>query len=265
MKSIRAIIPVGALALELIGMDSANAFSLPPVDVISRNKNANNNNAFQLDSTTTSSDADIQSDAMFIEPLQNNAPPSTNPNGKSPDELIAIAKRFLVTSKGLGGDPDMLAPSFRFEGPVVGPLPKDDFVKAIGSVDFGTAFPNWTPQFYGFYVDPLEEGGNRVWYTAKGYGKNEGPLLPFAPEATGETVVNPPQACSLTIDHETGLITKYTIGYVTDRTVGNTGGLGGLYGILYAIGKPFPFPEAQPWKMSWQYAFFQKLGSLLSP
>ena len=25
---------------------------------------------------------------------------------------------------------------------------------------------------------------------------------------------------------------------------------GGLYGILYAIGKPLPFPEARPWKMS---------------
>jgi len=42
---------------------------------------------------------------------------------------------------------------------------------------------------------------------------------------------------SLTIDHDTGLITKYTIGYVTDRNVGNTGGLGGLYGIVFALGK----------------------------
>lgn len=195
---------------------------------------------------------------MFI------APPTGVANGKSPDELITIAKRFLLTSKGLGGDPDMLAESFQFEGPVVGPLSKDAFVNAIGSVDFDTAFPNWTPQFYGFHVDPVEEGGNRVWYTARGYGKNEGPLLPFAPEATGVTVTNPPQACSLTIDHESGLITKYTIGYVTDRTVGNTGGLGGLYGILYALGKPLPFPEANPWKQSWQYSFFQKLGSLIN-
>jgi hypothetical protein len=216
--------------------------------------------------STIASDVDVtsdpmpdpMSDPMFIEPLTE-APP----NGKSPEELIAIAKKFLVTSKGLGGDPNMLAKNFKFEGPVVGPLSKDAFIKAIGSVDFETAFPTWTPQFYGFFVDPLEKG-NRVWYTARGYGANDGPLLPFAPQPTGIVVTNPPQACSLTIDHETGLITRYTIGYVTDRTVGNTGGLGGLYGILYAIGKPFPFPEAQPWKKSLRYSIFQTIGEAIN-
>ncbi|KAL7532037.1 hypothetical protein ACHAWF_003993 [Thalassiosira exigua] len=197
---------------------------------------------------------------MFIEPL---TAATTKVGRRPPEELIYIAKKFLKTSNGLGGDPDMLHPKFRFEGPVVGPLSKDAFVKAIGSVDFAEAFPNWTPQFYGFHVDPLEEGQDRVWYTARGYGANEGPLPPFAPVATGTRVVNPPQVCSLTIDHETGLVTRYTIGYVVDRSVGNTGGLGGLYGILYALGRPLPFPEAQPWKKSWQYDLFQKLGSLL--
>ena len=131
-------------------------------------------------------------------------------------------------------------------------MSKDAFVKVIAQVDFSTAFPNWKPEFYGFFVDPLEDKGNRVWYTARGRGVQEGPLLPFAPEGSGKEVVNPPQACSLTIDHQSGLITKYTIGYVTDRSIGNTGGLGGLYGILFAIGTPLPFPEANPWKPSWQ-------------
>jgi hypothetical protein len=157
----------------------------------------------------------------------------------------------------------MLSDDFRFEGPVVGPLTKEAFVKAIGQVDFTAAFPNWTPAFYGFFVDPLEDEANRVWYTARGRGVNTGPLMPFAPEGTNIEVNNPPQVCSLTIDHRTGLITRYTIGYVVDRNAGNTGGLGGLYGILYAIGKPLPFPEAQPWKKSWQYALFQKIGALL--
>ena len=258
MKFYCGAVPI-ASALALIFTDTSDAFFSLHSASARHNKVRR---AVRLSATiTSSSDADVLADPMFIEPLS--APPAHVPNGKSPDELINIAKRFLFTSKGLGGDPDMLAESFQFEGPVVGPLPKAEFVKAIGSVDFDTAFPNWTPQFYGFFVDPLEEGGNRVWYTAKGFGMNEGPLLPFAPEATGKMVINPPQACSLTIDHETGLITKYTIGYVTERSIGNTGGLGGLYGILYAIGKGFPFPEAQPWKMSWRYALFQKLGSLL--
>lgn len=48
-----------------------------------------------------------------------------------------------------------------------------------------------------------------------------------------------------------------------DRDVGNTGGLGGLYGVLYAIGKPLPFPEANPWSMSKRYMLFNKVGAFL--
>ncbi|KAL3823488.1 hypothetical protein ACHAXA_010248 [Cyclostephanos tholiformis] len=205
----------------------------------------------------TLSSHEVLDNPMFI------PPPPAEEGRHTPDELIAIAKRFLVDSNGLGGDPSLLAENFTFEGPVVGPLTKDAFVKAIGSVDFPRAFPNWIPQFYGFHVDPLEPMANRVWYTARGRGINEGPLPPFAPEGSGREVVNPPQVCSITIDHDTGLITRYTIGYVVDRSVGNTGGLGGLYGILYAIGTPLPFPEARPWKKSWQYGVFQKIGALL--
>ena len=178
-----------------------------------------------------------------------------------PDELIFLAKRFLHSRGGFGADPDLLAEDFAFVGPVVGPLSKDAFVNAIGSVDIETGFPDFKGEFYGFHVDPFD--GNRVWYTARGRGTNTGPLLPFAPAATGKSLVNPPQACSLTFNEE-GLVTKYTIGYVMDRQVGNTGGLGGLYGVLYAIGKPLPFPEAQPWRMSKRYRAFQGFGNLVS-
>ena len=112
----------------------------------------------------------------------------------------------------------------------------------------------------GFNVDPLEP--NRVWYIARGRGTNTGPFLGGMP-ATGKAFVNPPQACSLTFDAD-GLVTKYTIGYVIDRTVGNTGGLGGIYGILYAIGRPLPFPEANPWRKSLPYWAFQEAGGLLA-
>ena len=44
--------------------------------------------------------------------------------------------------------------------------------------------------------------------------------------------------------------------------LGNTGGLGGIFGIFYAVGSPLPFPEANPWKKSKRYAFFQWLGQL---
>lgn len=32
------------------------------------------------------------------------------------------------------------------------------------------------------------------------------------------------------------------MGYVMDRRVGDTDGLGGAFGLLHAIGVPFPFP-----------------------
>jgi len=206
-------------------------------------------------------DEEILSLPMFIDEAERLS--SRPPTALAPEEMILIAKRFLASSGGLGGNPALLSPSFTFEGPVVGPLGKDEFVKAIGSVDFAAAFPDFQSEFYGFHVDPFE--GDRVWYTARGRGKNTGPLVPFVPEESGtsRTVVNPPQVCSITVDHSTGLISKYTIGYVVDRTVGNTGGLGGLYGILYALGRPLPFPEANPWRKSLQYDLFQKVGGLL--
>ena len=47
-----------------------------------------------------------------------------------------------------------------------------------------------------------------------------------------------------------------------DRELGNTGGLGGIFGMLYAIGKSLPFPEAQPWKKSLKYKAFSFFGNL---
>ena len=158
-------------------------------------------------------------------------------------ELIKLAKRFLLSNNGFGADPSLLSPSFKFVAPVVGPLSKSSFLSAINSVDVAAGFPDFKPEFYGFHVDPLQP--DRVWYVAKGSGTNTGPLPPFASSPTGKRVVNPPQMCSLTFEEKTGLVTKYTIGYVVDREVGNTGGLGGLYGLLWAIGRGLPFPEAQ--------------------
>ena len=180
----------------------------------------------------------------------------------SSEDFINIAKRFLVKSKGIGGDAELLSDSFVFEAPVVGPFGKQQFVDAIGNVDFDLGFPDWKGEFYNFQVDVFEP--NKVWYMAKGEGTNTGPFPTKDLPATYKKVINPPQICSLTIDPNTGLITKYTIGYVADRSVGNTGGLGGLYGILYAIGRPLPFPEALPWKPSLPYMAFQRIGSLLS-
>lgn len=198
----------------------------------------------------------IETSSMFINP------PENTPVGVLPPEtLINIAKRFLLKSNGIGGDAQYLSDSFIFEGPVVGPFGKEQFLDAISQVDFDLGFPDWKGEFYNFQVDVFEP--ERVWYLAKGEGTNTGPFPTKDLPATYKKVVNPPQICSLTIDSKTGLIKKYTIGYVADRKIGNTGGLGGLYGIMYAIGRPLPFPEANPWKPSLPYAVFQKIGNLV--
>jgi hypothetical protein len=64
--------------------------------------------------------------------------------------------------------------------------------------------------------------------------------------------------------NDKGEATQLTVGYVMDRQIGNTGGLGGVFGILYAIGYGLPFPEAQPWQKSIQYDLFQKVSGLQS-
>jgi len=58
---------------------------------------------------------------------------------------------------------------------------------------------------------------------------------PCAVPATGKRVKTPPQANSMTFN-ERGECTQLTIGYVMDKNIGNTGGLGGVYGIFYALG-----------------------------
>lgn len=108
-------------------------------------------------------------------------------------------------------------------------------------------------------MDPFAP--DRVFFTSKATGTHLGPFLGNAP--TGKSFETPPQACSVTIDAD-GKVKKYTIGHVMDRSVGNTGGLGGIFGPAYAIGKPLPFPEARPYKMSKRYMFFNRLGQFLS-
>ena len=46
--------------------------------------------------------------------------------------------------------------------------------------------------------------------------------------------------------------------------VGNTGGMGGFFGVLWRIGKGFPISEAQPYKPSWSYWLFVEVPRVVS-
>jgi hypothetical protein len=176
----------------------------------------------------------------------------------APEELIAKCKLCLVKNFGCA-QPDLLADSFQFVAPVVGPLKKIQFVEAFNSFDIMIAFPDMKFQYHDFRVDCLEP--SRVWYTARAVGTNTGSFAGTLP-ATGKRVESPPQACSMCFD-ASGRCTQLTVGYVMDKQLGNTGGLGAVFGLLYAIGYPLPFPEAQPWQKSWQYAAFQSGSGVL--
>merc|ERR1719161_167201 len=148
-------------------------------------------------------------------------------------------------------------------GPFVGGaggLPRDEYLTAVAGFDIKAAFPDINPGFWGFRADPLDAG--RVWFTSQASGTDSGAgFLGNAP--TGKAFSTPPQACSLKFNAE-GLAVKYTIGHVMERSMGNTGGLGGIFGPAYAIGKPLPFPEARPWKPSKRYKALMLVGRLLT-
>lgn len=174
-----------------------------------------------------------------------------------PEELIALAKAFTAaqldgTAAGEGG-PDWFASDFRFVAPVVGPFDKELFVDSLKSFDLKTAFPEMSSNYHHWRVCPFEP--NRVWYSIKYIGANTGPVL--GKPATGRSVESPVQAHSITFN-EKGEVTKFTIGYVLDKETGNTGGLGGVFGLFYAIGYALPFREAQPYSPSPLY------GTLMS-
>ena len=178
----------------------------------------------------------------------------------APEVLIASTKRILAKNNG-AGEPNLLASDFKFVAPVVGPLPKDDFLKAFASFKLEDAFPDAFFGYYAFRVDPFET--NRVWFDARFTGTNTG-MLAGSLEATGKKVEAPPQSCSMLFNKK-GECTQLTVGYVMDKTIGNTGGLGGVFGILYAIGYGLPFPEAQPWQKSIQYSVFNNVSGFVAP
>ena len=217
--------------------------------------------ADQVSETASASGVDAKVTAFCAEQMVDEAAmlaASTFPI--SPDDLIARTKAILANNNG-AENPALLASDFKFVAPVVGPLPKDDFLKAFAGFKIEEGFPDANFGYYAFRVDPFEP--NRVWYDARFRGTNTGPLAGGSLAATGKKVEAPPQACSM-LFNERGECTQLTVGYVMDKQIGNTGGLGGVFGILYAIGYGLPFPEAQPWQKSVQYDLFQKVSGLTS-
>jgi hypothetical protein len=74
-----------------------------------------------------------------------------------PDELIQTAKEILGLDIGLGtgDDGDCLADNFQFCASVVGPLRKEEYLKALGTFKLADSF-DIESNFFGFTVSPVQ-------------------------------------------------------------------------------------------------------------
>lgn len=164
-------------------------------------------------------------------------------------KLRELATRLICNELG-GDDPSLLAEDFQFLFPVVGPLTKAQFVEAFTKFKVREAFPTSAANFYNFSIDPLEP--NRIWMLSRGAYEHLGTLC-FGPSTfppTGKRVCLPPQCFSMSFDAD-GRCYKLTGGYNVDRAVGDTAGLGGMFGIVHGLGlMTLPFPEGRPWRRS---------------
>jgi len=176
----------------------------------------------------------------------------------TPNDLIQRAKEVLGPDVGVGTKDggECLADDFEFCAAVVGPLPKDEYLGALGSFKLEDSF-DITMNLFGFNVDPMQS--NRVWFFQRQTAKH---VKDFAGvEASGKELVLPPQVFHLDFN-EDGKVKEFGF-YTADRRQGNTGGLGGAFGYFYGVGRNLGFPEAMPYKPSFRFRMLQKVGGLI--
>jgi len=175
-----------------------------------------------------------------------------------PEDLIARAKEVLTAGIGTKDEGACLAEGFEFCAPVVGPLPKEEYLKALGNFKLEESF-DLNAQYHLFRVDPTQT--NRVWFHTRTLGKHVADSTVFG-KATNKDIINPPQCMHLDFTAD-GLVKEFGF-YTVDRRQGNTGGLGGAFAFFYGVGRSLPFPEMHPYKPSKRYRLFQLIGKLQS-
>ena len=177
----------------------------------------------------------------------------------APDDLVARAKQVLSPEIGIGTKDggDCLADSFQFCAAVVGPLPKEEYLNALGTFQLENSF-DVAQNAFGFTVSPIQT--NRVYWFSNAVATMKAPFFGADPKDVKEALVFPPQVFHMDFD-EQGKVTEFGF-YTVDRQYGNTGGLGGAFGFFYGVGKPLPFPEAKPYKPSFRFRMLQLIGKL---
>jgi len=173
-------------------------------------------------------------------------------------ELLRRAAEILSPEVGIGTKDGgaCLSPDFEFVAAVVGPIGREEYLSALGSFNLEDGF-DIIPNFYGMSVDPMQP--NRVWFFNRVTATHTGTFM--GAEPSGKEIVYPPQVHHLDFD-EDGKVREYGF-YTADRRQGNTGGLGGAFGFMWAVGKPLPIPECQPYKKSFRFRMLSFVGGFL--
>jgi hypothetical protein len=173
-----------------------------------------------------------------------------------PDTLVALAKDAVFT-RGLGMNDNgkCIADDFVFRGAHV-ETTRADFLRALQSFNLGESF-RVKQQFFGWIVDPIQP--NRVWFMNRQEAEQ---IKEFYGAMLGQKLILPPECLHVDFN-EYGQVKEFGF-YTVDRAQGNTGGLGGAFGYFYGVGKPLPFPEARPYKMSKRRRLFEFVGKVLS-
>ena len=127
-----------------------------------------------------------------------------------PEDLVARAKEVLTAGIGTKDEGACLAEGFEFCAPVVGPLPKEEYLKALGNFKLEESF-DLNAQYHLFRVDPTQT--NRVWFHTRTLGKHVADSTVFG-KATGKEIINPPQCMHLDFTAD-GLVKEF--GFYTAR------------------------------------------------
>lgn len=149
---------------------------------------------------------------------------------------------------------NILAEDFVFRSPTIGPINKWDYIESVDYFRIYDAFPDISPNCYGFAVDLVDPLKVRFFVKASGTYQNKLGGFP----GTAAAKLNPPdgrqyigstEAWSVTFNDYDRMQVKYlTAGYVVDRFEDQddipctTDGKGLVYGILNTIGAGF-FPS----------------------
>ena len=102
------------------------------------------------------------------------------PDGQPAPSAASLVDALVAAFPALQDEGACLAEGFEFCAPVVGPLPKDEYLKALAGFKLEESF-DLNAQYHLFRVDPTQT--NRVWFHTRTLGKQHFGCTVVAEEA----------------------------------------------------------------------------------